>query len=232
MSGMINFYETKGVKKHMKKTHNPHFDQHHLKIPFRMCIVGASGSGKTGTLLNIIRAMPDTWEKIHIITKSKSEPLYDFFYEANGKEKGNVKIEEIDEKGLPDLKEFNSEQNSLIVLDDLCNESAKKQQPICDYFIRARKKGVSLIYITQSWFHVPKLIRNNLTYIVLKQVASQRNLMMIIKDFSLGADKKEAIEAYKQATADFNDFLLLDLDNPKQAWRKGLYECFEMKSDF
>lgn len=228
MSGLINFYETKGVKKHMKKTHNPHFEEHHLKIPFRMCIVGASGTGKTGTLLNIIRAMPDTWTKIHIITKAKKEPLYDYFYEASGKEKGNVKIEEIDEKGLPDLKEFNPEENSLIVLDDLCNESAKKQQPICDYFSRARKKGVSLIYITQSWFHVPKLIRNNLTYIVLKQVASQRNLMMIISDFSLGADKKEAIDAYRMATADFNDFLLLDLDNPKQSWRKGLFECFEM----
>lgn len=230
MTSMINFYETKGIQKHLKKTNNPHFDKHHLKVPFRMLICGASGTGKTSTLLNIIRAMPDTFEKIHIITKSKSEALYDYLYEETGGKNGNVKIDEIDDPkgGLPDLKDYDPDTNSLIVLDDLCNETAKRQQPICDYFIRARKKGVSLIYITQSYFHVPKLIRSNLNYIILKQVASQRNLMMIIKDFSLGADKKTAIEAYKQATADFNDFLMLDLDNPKRAWRKGLYEYFEM----
>jgi hypothetical protein len=195
-----------------------------------MLICGASGTGKISTLLNIIRAMPDTFSKICVICKSKKEALYDYLYESTGGEDGMVSIKELDEDGLPDLKDFSDETNSLIVLDDLCNETAKKQQPICDYFIRARKKNVSIIYITQSYFHVPKLIRSNVNYIILKQVASQRNLMMIIKDFSLGADKKTAIEAYKQATEHFNDFLLLDLDNPKQAWRKGLYECFEMPS--
>ena len=227
---LINFYETKGVKKHMKSTHNPHYDKHHIKVPFRMLITGASGTGKTSTLLNLIRAMPDTFSKICVICKSKREALYDYLYEATGGEHGMVTINEIDDPkgGLPDLKDFNENTNSLIVLDDLVCESAKKLQPICDYYIRCRKKNVSVIFITQSYFHVPKIIRSNVSYIILKQVASQRNLMMIIKDFSLGADKKSAIDAYKQATENFNDFLLLDLDNPKQAWRKGLYECFEM----
>lgn len=228
MSKLINFYETKGVKKHMKKTHNPHYDQHHIKVPFRMLIVGASGTGKTSTLLNLIRAMPDTFSRIAVITKCKNEALYSYLLDATGGKDNGVTVEEIDDKGLPDLKDFNEEENSLIVLDDLVCETAKKLQPICDYYIRCRKKNVSVVFLTQSYFHVPKIIRSNVTYIILKQVASQRNLMMIIKDFSLGADKKSAIEAYKQATENFNDFLLLDLDNPKQAWRKGLYECFEM----
>ena len=73
---LINFYETKGVKKHMKSTHNPHYDKHRIKVPFRMLIVGASGTGKTSTLLNLIRAMPDTFSKICVITKCKNEALY------------------------------------------------------------------------------------------------------------------------------------------------------------
>jgi hypothetical protein len=106
-------------------------------------------------------------------------------------------------------------------MDDLVNESAKKQQPISEYYIRARKKGVSLVYISQSFYHIPKMIRNNVNYIILKQVASQKNLTMILKDFSLGITREQAMELYKDATKDFTSFLLLDLDKPSAPFRKG-----------
>jgi len=192
-----------------------------------MLIIGASGTGKTSTLLNLIKVMSNTFTRICVITKDKNEALYSYLYDATGGKHGNVSIENIDEKGLPDLKEFHSDQNSLIVLDDLVNESAKKQQPISDYYIRARKKGVSLVYISQSFYHIPKLIRSNVNYIILKQVASQKNLTMILKDFSLGITREQAMEMYKDATKEFTSFLLLDLDNPKQPFRKGFDHFYD-----
>jgi hypothetical protein len=229
MASLTNFYEVKGVKKYMKDTHNPNYKIHGIKVPFRMLIIGASGTGKTSTLLNLIKVMSNTFNRICIITKDKQEPLYQYLFDATGGKKGNVTIENFDDKGLPDLKEFNSETNSLIVMDDLVNQSEKEQKPIADYFIRARKKGVSLVYISQSFYAIPKMIRNNVNYIILKQVSSQRNLQMILKDFSLGITKEDAIELYKDATKEFTSFLLLDLDNPKKAFRRGWDHVYELE---
>ena len=73
-----DWYKEKGVQKYLTKQNNPHFDRHHIKIPFRMLICGNSGSGKTSTLMNLIYNMPDTFEEIIICCKSKAEPLYEY----------------------------------------------------------------------------------------------------------------------------------------------------------
>jgi ABC-type dipeptide/oligopeptide/nickel transport system ATPase component len=223
----INFYEAKGMAKHLSKTVNPHFKSHGIKVPFRMLIVGSSGSGKTNTLLNLIYRMPDTFQKIIVITADKNEPLYNYLSEKSGGEKAGVTIQNFDEKGLPDLSEFSRDSNTLLVLDDLVNRSPKEQAPISEFYLRARKKGVSLVYISQSFYAVPKMIRNNLTHILLKQVSSSRNLAMISKECSIGVKKNVLTTMYKDAVAD-GSFLLFDLDNPARPFRKGLDEYYEL----
>ena len=133
-----DWYADKNVAKFLSKTHNPSYDKHHIKIPFRMLIVGNSGSGKTSTLLNLIYNMPDTFEEIIIVCKSKSEPLYEFLEDKYSKDK-SIKIIEFKD-GLPDIDGFNKEQQRLLVYDDLINE--KDQRAICESFIRARKRNV------------------------------------------------------------------------------------------
>ena len=227
---MKNWYLHKDMAKYIKKTHNPHFDTHHIRIPFRACIVGSSGAGKTSTLLSLISLMPDTFEKIVVVTKNKDEPLYNFLYEKTGGKNGNVKILEFDKDGIPDInKEFNPEFNSLLVFDDLVNQTEKEQRPIADAFIRARKRGCSLVYISQSFFAVPKLIRNNLTHIFLKQVSSMKNLVLISRECSLDIPKKDLVEMYEDAIKDKMGFLLFDLDGDKdKKYRKNFIEYYEI----
>jgi ABC-type dipeptide/oligopeptide/nickel transport system ATPase component len=227
---MTNWYEKKDMKKYLKKTHNPHLDKHHIKLPFRAAIVGSSGSGKTNTLLTLISMMPDTFEKIWIVTKNKDEPLYNYLYDKTGGPDGMVTIKEFDTDGIPDInKEFNPEQNSLLVFDDLVNQSAKEQRPIADAFIRARKRGCSLIYLSQSFYGIPKLIRNNLTHIFLKQVSSMKNLVMISRECALDMPKKQLIEMYEDATKDKMGFILFDLDGDKdKKFRKNWEEYYEL----
>jgi len=227
---MKNWYEHKDMKKYLKESHNPHFNKHHIKIPFRACIVGSSGAGKTSTLLSLISLMPDTFEKIIIVTKNKDEPLYNFLYDKTGSKNGNVKILEFDKDGIPDInKEFDPDFNSLLVFDDLVNQTEKEQRPIADAFIRARKRGCSLIYISQSFYAIPKMIRNNLTHIFLKQVSSMRNLVMITRECSLDVPIKELIDMYKDATKEKMSFLLFDLDAPpEKKFRKNFDEYYEI----
>tara|TARA_R110000868_G_scaffold31179_2_gene114379 strand:+ start:1088 stop:1789 length:702 start_codon:yes stop_codon:yes gene_type:complete len=223
---LIDWYKTI-PKKFLLKQHNPHFDKHHIKLPFRMIIAGNSGSGKTQTLLNILYNMPDTFEKIFITTKCKNEPLYEFL-EEKLKDKG-LKITEGIEN-LPDLDKFDKEEQTLIILDDLVNEPARQQRPIADYFIRARKKNASLIYISQSFYAVPKIIRDNITYLIIKQVSSMKNLTMIARECSLGIDKKQLTEIYKDATKNKQDFLMIDLEGePEERFRKNFDETYEIE---
>ena len=48
-----------------------------LDHPYRILIIGGSGSGKTNTLLNLINEQKDI-DKIYLYAKDLSEPKYEF----------------------------------------------------------------------------------------------------------------------------------------------------------
>lgn len=69
-SDIINFYNVI-PKKYLEEVDNPNEHLHDIKIPFRMCIVAPSGSGKTNFLLNLIRvfAVDDKLTETAVDTK-------------------------------------------------------------------------------------------------------------------------------------------------------------------
>jgi ABC-type dipeptide/oligopeptide/nickel transport system ATPase component len=170
-----------------------------------MLIIGSSGSGKTLTLYNILRIFSGTLQNIHIIAKSINEPIYkyieDKFKKINehpkAKTKLNVQVLEGMES-LPDLKTFNEEEQSLVVLDDLVLE--KNQAKIEEYYIRCRKLNISIIYISQSYFAIPKIIRQNVSYMIIKQVSSMRNLKLISNEYSLALNSEQLTKVYDYCT--------------------------------
>lgn len=164
---IINFYELEEVKKHAYNYINPNYDfaTMPLKHPLRMVICGASGSGKSNILLNIISLMSNTFEKIIIFTQDKDEQLYNYL-----EEKLEPELFEIFE-GIESVNKYNfnnlEDKQHLIIFDDMCIETEKKQSYIQELFIRGRKMahkcGVSCIYLTQSYFQTPPTIRKQMT---------------------------------------------------------------------
>ena len=79
------------------------------------------------------------------------------------------------------IEEYNpiKKQKILIVFDDMIAEllSNKKLNPIVtELFIRGRKLNISLVFITQSYFAVPKYVRLSSTQYFAMKIPNKREL--------------------------------------------------------
>jgi hypothetical protein len=215
-------------KKYLLKTHNPNFETHGIKLPFRMLIIGGSGAGKTQTLMNILHNFGETFQNIYVITKNRDEPLYNYLADKTKKSGGVEILEGI--SNAPDLDKLDKEEQTLIVMDDLVLE--RNQAQLEQYFIRARKQNCSLIYISQSYFAVPKMIRQNLTYLVIKRLNTLGDLFRIMREYSLGVDKSEMKKIYDASTDTKQNFLMVDLEEaPESRFRKNFNEIYDISKE-
>tara|TARA_R110000787_G_scaffold207424_1_gene317458 strand:- start:2 stop:733 length:732 start_codon:yes stop_codon:yes gene_type:complete len=212
----------------LDKVDNPNKHLHQLKLPFRMCVVAPSGSGKTNFLVNLISmfsAGKGTFATMTIITRNKDEPLYKWIEK---KSDGQIVIKE----GLsntPVLDKMDKDNNHLVVWDDLV--LAKDLSMVENYYIRARKMNCSVIFISQSFFKIPKIIRNNCSYMVLLKLSGNREVNMILSEFGLGITKDELLDLYKYATAEKFSPLVIDMEeDASKRFRKGLLEILDIHS--
>ena len=220
---IVNCYSLKKVKKHATKYINPHFKTHGIKVVFRGLLIGSSGAGKTNLLMNIISQMAGTFNHIYIYTQAQ-EPIYTFLQEEIGPGLLTIRYD------LNDLRTFDEDQyygQSLVVLDDMVNE--KDQKIIQELYIRGRKiaGGISLLYLTQSYFQVPKIIRLQCQYVFILKVSGQRDLKLILSEYSLSTTKEKLTQMYDYAcnSSEFGQFFLIDLEAPQnKTFRKNFDE--------
>ena len=99
------------------------------------------------------------------------------------------------------IEEYNSNKKRkiLIVFDDMIADmiSNKKLNPILtELIIRSRKLNISLTFITQSYFPVPKNIRLNSTYYVIMKILNKREFQQIAFNHSSGIGFKDFMNLY------------------------------------
>ena len=152
------------------KEHNekwPYIPDH----PYRILIIGGSGSGKTNALLNLIKEQDDT-DKNYLYAKDLSEPKYEFLIKKH-KDVGTNHFDDPNafiecSNRIDDIYQIMDDYNPsrqreiLFVLDDMIADimSNKTFQAIIkELFIRCRKLNISLVFISQCYFSVPKDVR-------------------------------------------------------------------------
>ena len=64
---------------------------------------------------------------------------------------------------------------------------------ITELFIRGRKLNISLVFITQSYFKVPKDVRLNSTHFFIMKIPNKRELQQIALNHSSDIDTKDFI---------------------------------------
>ena len=113
------------------------------------------------------------------------------------------------------------ERKILIVFDDMIADmiTNKKLNPIVtELFIGGRKLNISIVFITQSYFKVPKDVRLNSTHFFIMKILNKRELQQIALNHSSDIDFKDFMKIYKECTKEPYSFLVNDTtlqsDNP------------------
>ena len=215
---MINFDDYTNENKTM---HNPNW----LYIPdhpYRILIIGGSGTGKTNALLNLIHNQLYI-DKIYLYAKDPFEDKYQYLIN---------KRESVGINHLNDSKAFieyfndmhkvyknidnynpNKENKIVIVFDDMIADMIKIKELnsiVTELFSRGRKLNISLIFITQSYFKVPKDVRNNNTHFFIMKIPNKRELQQIAINHSSDINTKDFIEIYRKCTDKSYSFLVID----------------------
>ena len=86
-------------------------------------------------------------------------------------------------------------------------EKEKFQATIKQPFIRCRKLNISLVFITQSYFSVPKEVRLNCTHYLIMKIDNKRELQNIATNHSADIEGlyEDLQEMYKR-TIFFSDY--------------------------
>ena len=110
---------------------------------------------------------------------------------------------------------------TLTVFDDMIADimtNKKFQAIIKELFFRCRKLKISLVFITQSYFSVPKDVRLNSTHYLIMKIHNKRELQQIAIDHSADIDYKDFAKIYRNCIKEPYSFLTIDTtlpaDNP------------------
>ena len=104
----------------------------------------------------------------------------------------------------------NRKINILIVFDDMISDimaNKKFQAVLKELFIRCRKLNISLVFITQSYFSVPKDVRLNSTHYLIMKINNKRELRNIAMDHSSEIDYESFMNIYRECTKELYSLL-------------------------
>ena len=171
--------------------------------------------------MNLIENQPDI-NKIYLYPKDPYETKYPYLInkiESVGINHFNNPKAFIDKN----INYYNpyKENKMLIVFDymiaDMINNK-KLNSIVIELFIRGRKLNISLVFITQSYFKVPKDVRLNTTHFFIAKIPNKRELQQIAINHSSDINTKDFANIYRKCTAEPYSFLVNDTtlasDNP------------------
>ena len=105
---------------------------------------------------------------------------------------------------------------------------------ITKLFIRGRKLNISFVFITQSYFKVPKDVRLNTSHFFIAKIHNKRELQQIAINHSSDISTKDFANIYRKCTVEPYYFLVNDImlasNNPLK-FRKSLFNIYNKNQD-
>ena len=124
-------------------------------------------------------------------------------------------------------------EKKLIAFDDMIADimtTKKFQALIKELFIRYRKLNISLVFITQSYFSLPKNVRLNTTHFFIMKINNKRKLQNIAINHSADIYYQDFKKIYRECTKKPFNFLTIDNTLPASdplRFRKNLFDSYK-----
>ena len=175
--------------------------------PYRILIIGGSGSGKTNALINLINEQNDI-DKIYLYARDLNEPKYKILI----KKRKDAGIKHLNDPNAfiecsntmddvyENIHDYNPsrKRKMLIVFDDMIADimtNKKFQAIIKELFIRCRKVNISLAFIIQCYFSLPKDVK-----LFDYENKQQNRIRNIAIDHSADTDYHDFTKIYRECT--------------------------------
>ena len=196
-----------------------------MKHPFRCYIVGASGSGKTNLMLNLLTRdgfYKNWFDRVFVI--SPTALSLDESYKAlekNTKYKNQkdllflpCEVEAL--QAILDVQEQEEKaKKTLVILDDIVSHGAfVRSNELLQFAVMSRHYNISLFILSQAFHLITKSVRLNMSSIVYFRGADIET-ETLCEQYTPGGFKKKQFKALvEQATEDAYSFLYIDLNIP------------------
>ena len=126
-------------------------------------------------------------------------------------------------------------RKKLIVFDDMIADimtNKRFQAIIKELFIRCRK--LNIVFVTQSYFSVPKDVRLNSAHYLVIKINNRIELKNIATDNSADIDYRDFKKSYRECTKVPYNFLTIDTTLPASdplRFRKKLFESYKNETN-
>ena len=184
--------------------------------------------------MNLINNQPDI-DKIYLYAKDPYERKYQYLIHKREKvgldhfkdRRAFIEYSNGTQDVYKNIEDYNPGKKCkiLIVFDDMIADMINNKK----LKLRGRKLGISIVFITQSYFKVPKDVRLNSTHFFIMKIPNKRGLQQIDLNHSSDIDFKDFMKIHKKCTTKPYSFLVNDTTLPSDdplRFRKNLLKSF------
>ncbi len=210
---LTNFMEFIPDKYKSSIKRDKNFKDHLIEPESMIVIAGPTGSGKTNALLEFMKRKNKAWHDIILFSGfSTDEPFYNYLKDKIPDMQQVDRLEQLPD--IEDIKKIERKER-LLIFDDAVKLDTKSQDTISEWFMAARKRGFTVIYLSQKYLGekgeaVPIFIRSNINYLILFKFNNDDEVKAILKKYKMNYDLDELLELYKLWTATKGNFLTFD----------------------
>lgn len=225
-----NYTEIFDKKLKKKKEKNPiKNDKYGLSHPFRLAIVGGSGSGKTTAMCELILKLI-RYQHLYIYARDLEECIYQGIMSTLDEIQQDNDLPEplYTASDNPDdiinVADLNPSVRSVMIFDDMVS-SVKARPRIFEHFLRGRKRNCSYIFISQSFYGIQREVRLNLSAVMLMKLNDVSEVTRISAMLSTDIPKKKFMAFYQKCIKKPFGFILYDMiaRDIKMKYRCGFY---------
>jgi hypothetical protein len=202
---------------------NKKYRNHFLLPACHYLFVAATGCGKTNLLCNMLLRWMH-FDECTIYTINQNQDKYNCLNELSGILKSAgidnfIKFES--PNNITPVEDLDIDTVKVIVFDDI-KIDRESMDRVKEYFSLSRNKNCNCLYLTQSFYDVPKYIRRNTQCFVLFDGLDNRDIAEICRDHSKNIKPEEFKQIYQMATSEPYSFMVFDktTNNIPEMYRK------------